>query len=259
MKSMGANGAAPGARAPTDIWAELKKIQRNIDTAEAYKERFNRLKGEVMSSVDQHRVANEVKSLSDAIKKDMTGIIRDLVALKKTPGAAGAPARQIENTQNRAKKLQEDLRSRERELDNAVMNQMRAQLRIAKPELDEEAIADAVPDSQTQNIFAQHIMQSDRQGKANTVLGAVKARSEALAKIAQTFSELTELFTEMEAQVLQQGEIIEAVDVKIEDTKQDVDQGVTHLAKGVETARSTRKKKWWCLGISGECHHTNRQ
>ena len=189
--------------------------------------------------------------LSARAKKAFTSIIEDIKALKATPGASGAPKRQIEAKQDKLKKLKEAFSQKEMELNHAVRDQMRDQMKIAHPELDEYQIADAVPDAKPQQIFLQSIMQSGRRGQAATVLGAVKARSEEIEKLEKGIIEVAELFSEMESMVLQQGELIEKIDVQAEEAKEDIVEANVQLGKAEVKARSARKKKWWCLGICG--------
>lgn len=255
MKPLGKVGVDLGQQPPRDqnyFFNEINRIGRDLENAEQFLYRLDRLRGEVFSSVNQNQTADNISALSDEAKSTFRNIIKDLARLKQTPGAAGAPARQIDAKQRKLKELQETFKEKERALENAVRDQMRDQLRKVRPELDEEAIAEAVPDSTPQQIFANATMQSARKGQATATLGAVKARSEALAKIVRDFEQISEMFSELESMVLQQEEMVTHIEAKGEETKDEVTQAEVELGTAVESAKAARRKKWWCLGIFGE-------
>jgi len=237
---------------PNAIFEEINKIGRDLDNAERMINGMDRLRAEVTAEVDANKAARSIGESSEKIKAALTSIIQSMKALKTTPGAAGAPKRQIDTKQNKLSDLQAKYRQKEMELNHAVRDQMRAQLRITNPALDEYEIAEAVPDSQPQQIFQQAIMQSGRRGEATKTLGAVQQRHEQIKKLEQDIIELASQFTELEALVCEQEPLVEKIDQQAEQAEQDIVQANVHLGKAEVKARSARKKKWWCLGIGGK-------
>ena len=94
-------------------------------------------------------------------------------------------------------------------------------------------------------------MQSDRQGRARAALSAVQDRHKALVKIEQQMVELSQLFQDMDTLVVQQEAAVTQIEQKGEEVVDNLDKGNEEIGVAVKTARSTRKKKWWCLGICG--------
>ena len=95
-------------------------------------------------------------------------------------------------------------------------------------------------------------MTSNRRGQAQSALRAVEGRHEAIQKIEKDMIELAQLFQDMEAAVVQQEPAVEIIDQKAEDTQMNISKGNEQLDQAVVKARSARRKKWICLGISSE-------
>lgn len=94
-------------------------------------------------------------------------------------------------------------------------------------------------------------MSSDRRGQAQSALGAVRARHDAIQNIEKTIIELNQLFQDLDAIVVQQEPAIQATEQNAEQARDDVNKATEHTERAVDKARSARKKKWWCLLIVG--------
>ena len=70
-----------------------------------------------------------------------------------------------------------------------------------------------------------------------------------MLKIERSISELLDLLELLNQQIVQQGNIIEDVAQKAEQTTDHLGNANIQISKGVEHARRRRKMKWWCLGI----------
>lgn len=64
--------------------------------------------------------------------------------------------------------------------------------------------------------------------------------------------ELAQLFAQVDEYVVQQEEQVEQIDMQGETIKQDIGNANTQLDTGIKSARSARRKKWWCLLIGSE-------
>ena len=93
-------------------------------------------------------------------------------------------------------------------------------------------------------------MQSNRRGQAQSALRAVQGRHEAIQKIERQMVELAQLFQDMEAAVIEQEPAVMDIEQKGEETVTNLGKGNEQLNTAVDKARSARKKKWICLGIS---------
>jgi len=96
-------------------------------------------------------------------------------------------------------------------------------------------------------------MTGNRRGEARSALSAVQARHKEIQRIEQTIQELAELFQNMEQLVIEQEPMVEQIDQRGHEVQADVTKGHTELQTAVESARSARRKKWWCLLILGKC------
>ncbi len=127
---------------------------------------------------------------------------------------------------------------------------MARQYRIVKPNASDQEVRAAVEDPNAQ-IFQQALMQGNRMGEATSTLNAVRARQQDMAKIEQTMGELVQLFTDLSVLIEQQETQVVDIVQKTEVVETDLQQANVEIGTAVHTAASTRKKKWWCLGICG--------
>jgi syntaxin 1B/2/3 len=70
-----------------------------------------------------------------------------------------------------------------------------------------------------------------------------------MLKIERSIVELLDLLTILNEQIVQQGETIEEIGNKAQETTQHLDNANLQIEKGVKSARRARKLKWWCLGV----------
>ena len=92
-------------------------------------------------------------------------------------------------------------------------------------------------------------MTGNRRGEARSALSAVQARHKEIQRIEQTIMELAELFQNMEQLVTEQDPMVEEIDQRGHQVQEDVDKAHDNLKTAVVSARSARRKKWWCLLI----------
>ncbi|KAF2748897.1 t-SNARE [Sporormia fimetaria CBS 119925] len=121
------------------------------------------------------------------------------------------------------------------------------QYRIVNPEATEEEVQEAAnADWGEEGIFTQ-ALKSNRTGQASSVLGAVRARHNDIQAIEKTMAELSQLFQQLDEQVVYQ-------EVQVDETEQQTHQVVDdhrhaneQLDRGIASAKRARKLKWWCL------------
>ncbi|KAG1075807.1 hypothetical protein G6F41_000561 [Rhizopus arrhizus] len=121
------------------------------------------------------------------------------------------------------------------------------QIRIVKPDATQEEV-DAIIDSDgPPQIFAQSLMTAGRQGQAKAVLSEVQTRHDDIKHIEKTIIELHQLFMDMSMMVEQQGETLTTIENHAEQTEGHIKQGNTFISKAIQSAKSTRTKKWCCF------------
>lgn len=77
----------------------------------------------------------------------------------------------------------------------------------------------------------------------------MRARHNELQRIERTLIELANMFQDLAILVEQQDNaVVEAVN-NAENTTKYIDEGNTHVKKGIVHARNRRKLKWWCLVV----------
>ncbi|CRK26260.1 hypothetical protein BN1708_014441 [Verticillium longisporum] len=130
-----------------------------------------------------------------------------------------------------------------------TQEQMARQYRIVRPDADESEVRQAVEDPNGGQVFSQALMQSSRQGQARAALNAVQDRHAEIQRIEQQMVELAQLFQDMDTLVVQQEAAVAQIEQKGEEVAENLDKGNEEIGVAVDTARKTRKKKWWCLGI----------
>ncbi|KAI2776865.1 t-SNARE [Daldinia loculata] len=127
--------------------------------------------------------------------------------------------------------------------------QIARQYRIVNPDATEEEVRNAADaDWGNEGVF-QTALRTNRAGQASSVLGAVRARHNELQRIERTLIELANMFQDLAILVEQQDNaVVEAVN-NAENTTKYIDEGNTHVKKGIVHARNRRKLKWWCLVV----------
>ena len=119
------------------------------------------------------------------------------------------------------------------------------------PETEVRRYMDGVRSGQEDpnQLFQQALMQSSRIEGANRKLSALRARNQALLGIERQMAELLELFTQLDTIVMQQDVAVAEIEQKAEEIVGDLNKGNDEIGTAVKTARATRRKKWWCIGI----------
>jgi syntaxin 1B/2/3 len=157
---------------------------------------------------------------------------------------------QAETCRKRFLDLVQEYRLIEVNNSNQTKQQAERQYRIIKPDASDEEVRQAVEDgANTQQYFQQALMQSNRRGEARTVLNEVNARHRELLKLEKTMAELTQLFHDMEELVIEQDQPIQQIEQQVNVAQHDIEQGVGHTNKAVQSAKAARKKRMWCALI----------
>lgn len=249
----GQNGASSD---PNAILNECKDIDRGIENIESNLETLRMLQQRTLDDADSSAssTANQqLESLSTetmALYRTLTERVRTVKSNPESQSAKNSP--QVGRVDRRLKAAIQQYQSVESQFRKRTQEQMARQYRIVRPEATDEEVRAAVEDTSGGQIFSQAMMQSDRQGRARAALSAVQDRHRALQKIEQQMVELSQLFQDMDTLVVQQESMVVDIEQKGEEVVENLDKGNQEIHVAVDTARATRKKKWWCLGICGK-------
>ncbi|KAK3901476.1 t-SNARE [Staphylotrichum tortipilum] len=157
--------------------------------------------------------------------------------------------RQFESLNGDFKETIQRFLQEEQQYKQRCREQIARQYRIVNPDATEQDVQQAVDaDWGDEGIF-QTALRTNRSGQASAVLGNVRARHNDMLKIERSIVELLDLLAILNEQIVQQGEVINEVDRKAEETTGHLDNANVQIEKGVQSARRARKLKWWCLGV----------
>ncbi|KAI8992150.1 t-SNARE [Mycotypha africana] len=135
----------------------------------------------------------------------------------------------------------------ERTYQQKYRQRVERQIRIVQPNATEDEIERVLDSDEPPQIFAQSLMQANRSGQARAVLSEVQSRHDEIKKIEKTILELHQLFMDMQMMIETQQETLDQIESYAETTVVDLEQGNKHIDKAIVSARSTRKKKWFCF------------
>ncbi|KAE8447060.1 hypothetical protein EG329_011195 [Mollisiaceae sp. DMI_Dod_QoI] len=211
----------------------LQTAQRGfLNDASGNKQAFEQLEDSNASTMALYR--NLVGKLKNIKQKPESGSPRNAPQVGKVD-------RQLKVTINKYQQVDRDFRKK-------LEEQAARQYRIVRPDATEEEVRQAVEEP-NQQMFAQALMQSNRQGQSRQVMDAVRQRSEAIKKIESQIIELAELFQDMDNLVMQQEAAVVNIEQKGEEVVENMDKGTEQIGVAIQSAKNARKWKWWCLGI----------
>ncbi|KAI0831446.1 t-SNARE [Trametes gibbosa] len=126
------------------------------------------------------------------------------------------------------------------------------QFRIVKPDATPEEVAAVVDDTSGAGaqIFTQALSSSTRYGESRTAYREVQDRHNDIQKIERTLEELAQLFNDMSVLVAQQDEAIDQIGYTARRVEEDTAAGLKETEIAVKHARSARRKRWICFGLS---------
>ncbi|TDZ13360.1 Protein transport protein SSO2 [Colletotrichum spinosum] len=255
MESLAQNAGGFGQSSdPNAILNECRSIDQGIDQVEANLNQLRMLQERTLTDADTSANSATARQL-DALSSETMTLYRGLTdrvrQVKSTPdGQSPRNAPQVGRVDRRLKGAIQQYQQVESQFRKRTQDQMARQYRIVRPDADECEVRAAVEDAGAgAQIFQQAVMQSGRQAQANAVLSAVQDRQAALQKIEQQMVELAQLFQDMDVLVVQQEAAVTQIEQKGEEVVENLDKGNQEINTAVDTARKTRKKKWWCLGI----------
>ena len=100
-----------------------------------------------------------------------------------------------------------------------------------------------------QQIFANALLQSNRQGEARGALREVQERNSDIRRIERTITELAQLFQEMSILVEQQDEQLNVIQDHAMQTEQEVQAGRKQTDSALRSAQRRRKRRWICFWL----------
>ncbi|KAK1529260.1 SNARE domain-containing protein [Colletotrichum costaricense] len=255
MESLAQNASGFGQSSdPNAILNECRSIDQGIDEIEANLNQLRMLQERTLTDADTSANSSTVRQL-DALSSETMTLYRGLTdrvrQVKSSPdGQSARNSPQVGRIDRRLKGAIQQYQQVESAFRKRTQDQMARQYRIVRPDADEREVREAVEDAGAgAQIFQQAVMQSGRQAQANAVLNAVQDRQAALMKIEQQLNELAQLFQDMDTLIVQQEAAVTQIEQKGEEVVENLDKGNQEIGTAITTAKATKRKKWWCLGI----------
>jgi syntaxin 1B/2/3 len=252
MAPLAQNGSQFGRQAdPNQILNACGEINQGIKEIKRLLEQIQSVQGAALNDPNGTRDGQVEEKASEilAMYRELTGRVK---SIKQMP-ESGTPrnAQQVGMVDRALKKTYQDYLQIDRQFRQRSNEQSARQYRIVRPDASEEEVREAVENPDSQQVFQQAMMNSNRRGQAQTTMNAVRLRHEAIQNIERQMIELAELFTDMDNLVMQQEAAVTNIEMKGEEVVEHMDKGNQEIGTAIVHARNTRKWKWWCLCITG--------
>ncbi|KAL7623015.1 hypothetical protein AAE478_006694 [Parahypoxylon ruwenzoriense] len=199
------------------------------------------------SSQQLESVVAETQTLNAGIRDQLKFLAND--ANRTTGAGRNVKERQVNTIKAEFERELRNYQEEEGSYRQRYRDQIARQYRIVNPDATEDEVRQATEaDWGNEGVF-QTALRTNRTGQASSVLGAVRARHNELQRIERTLLELAAMFQDLAILVEQQEPYVEQAEQNAENTTKYIDEGNTHVKKGIIHARNRRKWKWWCLFI----------
>jgi syntaxin 1B/2/3 len=251
MAPLAQNGSQFGRQAdPNQILKACGEINKGIVKINAKLGEIQTKQSAALNDPNGTRVG-DVEGTATEILALYEELIRKLKTIKQMP-ESGAPrnapqvgklTRDLQQTYREYMQIDRQFRQRSNE-------QSARQYRIVRPDASEQEVREAVEHPDSQQVFQQAMMNSNRQGQAQSTMNAVRSRHDAIQKIEGQMIQLAQLFSDMENLVVQQETAVTNIEMKGEEVVENMDKGNEEIGTAIVHARNTRKWKWWCLCIT---------
>ncbi|AEO63512.1 97e8f125-5ddc-43c3-8198-2c450bef278a [Thermothielavioides terrestris] len=251
--SLGPQRGGANVLSQSDFLKRVSAIRQEIQSLKVNIQNVATLHGQTLASTD-NAARQQLDDLVAATQLKNTSIRSQIQELKAdtertTDGSFSVKKSQFESLNNFFKDTIQQFLEEESQYKERYRQQIARQYRIVNPDATEEQVQQAMDaDWRDEGIF-QAALRTNRSGHASAVLGNVRARHNDMLKIEKSIMELLELLEILNQQVVQQGQVIQNIDDKAQDTNTHLNDATIQLNKGVEHARRARKLKWWCFGI----------
>lgn len=261
MEPLAQNGSQFGQGSdPNAILNACRDVDRGMQEIKAAMGRLDSIQKSILNMTNsQNGTSSDSSKQLDFATSEIMAMFRDLTGqvknIKQKP-ESGSPrnAPQVRLCDKKLKEIKEEYQVMEAGYTRKLRDQAARQYRIVNPNATEQEISAAIDNNTDKPIFSQALMQSDRRGESQSALREVTSRHQEIQRIVQQMEELATMFNDMDNLVVQQEAAVVAIEMKGEEVVENLDKGNEQIGTAIQSARNTRKWKWWCLGISGTLH-----
>ncbi|KAF8136719.1 t-SNARE [Boletus edulis] len=238
------------------FYAEISSLQDSLKTFNANVRRIDELHSRSLNNTDEaagqqnaaqlEKLVAETSAFSATLKKRIQ-------ALERQPGSGRDGQSRKQQTALIKSKFVDAIQSYqqvEQQYRQKYKQRMERQFKIVKPDATPEEIQAVVNDDSGGQIFSQALMNSNRYGESRAAYREVQERHQDIQRIEQTIAELAQLFNDMSIMVEQQSEVIDNIETTTGAAQKDLEAGVVHADKAIDSARAARKKRWICFFLT---------
>ncbi|CAG8525272.1 15856_t:CDS:2 [Dentiscutata heterogama] len=235
------SGMSPSSPVPS-FFDEVSSIQDMIKLAQDNISRIDELHSRSLGTVNEDEATKrQLESLTENTRNILVQTkdkIRKLEALNLglPPNTSDLAVRRAQTANLRERFLQTLQKYQNIEYQNRqkYRARMERQYKIVKPQATQEEIDAALENDEGGQFFAQY-------GAAKDALREVQERHDDIKKIEKTIAELVNLFQEMQMLVEAQDAPIAAIEEHAVQVTKDMESGVAHVEKALESAKGARK------------------
>ncbi|KAI0692391.1 t-SNARE, partial [Cytidiella melzeri] len=234
---------------------KISSIQDSLKTYNDSVARISDLHNRSLNNTDDAAAARLTQQLEDMVADTsaLSSVLKRRIKALERQGGAGRDG-QIKKQQTGLVKQKfveaiQNYQSAEQQYRTRYKQRLERQFKIVKPDATPEEVKAVVNDDSGGQVFSQALMNSNRLGEAKSAYNEVQTRHQDIQKIERTITELAQLFNDMSVLVEQQDEQINTIESTAAVVEKDVEVGLQHTEKAVDSARAARKKRWICFGI----------
>ncbi|KAN0076966.1 t-SNARE [Tylopilus felleus] len=250
-----AGGGSADAGDMSAFYAEISAIQDIIKTYNTNVARIDEYHSRSLNNTDDAAGQRNTAQLAELVAETSalsTDLKRRVQALERQPGSGRDGQVRKQQTAFVKSKFVDAIQNYqqvEQQYRQKYKQRMERQFKIVKPDATPEEIRAVVNDDSGGQIFSQALMNSNRYGESRAAYREVQERHQDIQRIEQTIAELAQLFNDMSIMVEQQNDVINNVETTAANVEKDLEAGVVHTDKAVDSARAARKKRWICFII----------
>ncbi|TKY89150.1 hypothetical protein EX895_001681 [Sporisorium graminicola] len=240
------------------FFTDISEIQDTIRLIDENVNKISDLHSRSLNNMDEASAQYAEQQLSSIQQEtsSLTNGVKNRIKLlesqnKRIPAGGDKNVRntQIGAVKNRFKETIQRYQQVEQSYRQKYRARAERQFRIVKPDATQQEIKAALDDDQNGQIFSQALLNSNRHGEAKGALREVQERHEDIKRIERTITELAQLFNEMSILVDEQDDALNVIQEQGAQVETDMNQGLQHTNKAVDSARKARKKRWICFWI----------
>ncbi|KAI0780797.1 t-SNARE [Trametes elegans] len=254
------NGAGNGSADPmTNFYNEVTSVQDSIAQFNSNVSRISDLHSRTLNSTDEgasrqnEALLDELVGQTRQLSNELKGRIQALASFPVTR-AQDQAIRKNQTALLRQKFVDvlQNYQQVERDYRAKYRQRVERQFKIVKPDASPEEVEAVVNDTDGSGaqIFTQALSSSTRYGESRMAYREVQDRHQDIKKIERTLEELAQLFNDMSVLVAQQDEAIDQIQTMAGNVEADTSAGLKQTEIAVKHARSARRKRWICFGLT---------